>query len=77
MVHAFAKPVYDGRRMTETAEDHCGRILEAASPILSGNRFEASGRKFRVRVTSHDMMRDGSEADATHGIINCVVRVLA
>jgi hypothetical protein len=80
MVHAFAKPVYDGpdlKRMVETAEDHCGRILEAIEPVLSGNRFESAGRSFRVRVTSTALMRDRAEADAYHGLLNCVARVLA
>lgn len=84
MVHAFAKPAYekvgfdDGiGRMLETAEDHCGRILEAASAVLSGNRFEASGRTFRIRVLSSLLRRDRDESDAFHGTLNCVARVLA
>jgi hypothetical protein len=83
MIHAFAKPRYqrigfDGEgAMIETAEDHCGRIMEAISPIVSGNNFASQGRKFRVRVTSEMLMRDGDEADAYHGILNCVARVLA
>lgn len=78
MMHWFAKPRFDDRgRMIETAEDHCGRIMEAASPVLSGNRFEANDRLFRVRVTSELLRRDGDEADAYHGTMNCVARVLA
>lgn len=83
MIHAFAKPVYaragfDGMgAMLETAEDHCGRILEAASAVLSGNRFTTGDRTFRVRVPSTILRRDADEADAYHGTMNCVARVLA
>jgi hypothetical protein len=76
MVHAFSKPVIQAKQIIETAEDRCGAILDAASAVLSGNRFESAGRKFRVRVASSLLRRDGDEADAYHGTLNCVARVL-
>lgn len=77
MVHWFAKPRYEAKQMVETAEDHCARILAAASIVLSGNRFTVGGRAFRTRVTSELLRRDGDEADAFHGTLNCIARVLA
>ncbi len=77
MVHAFAKPFYDGTgRMIETAADHCGRIMDAAHDVLNGNRFESAGRFFRVRTPSTISRQDRDESDAWHCTINCVARVL-
>lgn len=78
MIHAFAKPRYSGQAMTETAEDHAARITSAVNSVLHRNRFTLpGGATFAVRVSSSRLMPDGAEADAYHGIVNAVARVLA
>ena len=76
MAHAFAKPRYTGATMIETAEDHCSRITSALHASLHRNRLSIGMTSFATMVTSSRVMQDGAEADAYHGVVNCVARCL-
>jgi len=74
-LHSFAKP----RRNTagailETAKDYAARINTAVVAALRSKAFEVSGRRYGFEVTSSDLMQDGAEKDAYHGIASILVR---
>lgn len=78
MLHAFAKPRYNGGgAMIETAEDHASRIVTAAYGVVHRNRVAIPGGAARLWSRRTQLIRDGADADAYHGIITVAARAFA
>lgn len=77
LLHAFAKPRYQGEAMVETAEDHAARIGSAVKVAVHNRRLACADTTALVRVRSVRLLIDGDEADAYHAIVSCSAKVLA
>lgn len=74
-LHSFAKPRKNSAGANlETAKDYAGRINDAVVEAIHGHAYEVAGRRYRFIVSSADLMQDGAEADAYHGIAAVVAR---
>lgn len=76
MLHCFAKPRESGGAVVETAEDYASRITSAMKKALHRTRFSIEGGTVHLVVRSTRSMMDGDEADAWHGLVNVVARVI-
>lgn len=75
-LHAFARGVYDeAGALTETAEDHAGRIGGLIEAALADARFEFEGATVRLALSDMRLLQDG-EDDAYHYFAQVNVRVL-
>lgn len=74
-LHSFAKPRYDpSGKIIETAKDYAGRLNDAVIEAIHGHAYVVAGRRYRFIVSSANLMQDGAEADAYHGIAAIVAR---
>ncbi|KMS59979.1 hypothetical protein V474_07730 [Novosphingobium barchaimii LL02] len=74
-LHSFAKPRFNSSsQIIETAKDHAGRLNDAVVEAIHSHAYEVAGRRYRFIVSSADLMQDGAEADAYHGIAAIVAR---
>lgn len=78
-IHAFAKVrLGAGGRVLETAEDYCCRIHDATVVSLRGKRIPLDGGlSAMIRWRSSQVMMDGDEPDAYHGVATFDARILA
>jgi hypothetical protein len=74
MLHCFAKPRMSGTQVLETAEDHASRILTAMHNVIHRNRLPIATGTVRLTVRSSRLIRDGDEASAYHGLLNCFAK---
>lgn len=74
-LHSFAKPRFNpAGTIIETAKDYAARVNDAMVEAIHGHAYVVAGRRYRFTVTSANLMPDGAEADAYHGIAAIVAR---
>lgn len=76
-LHVFGKPVMSGGAITETAEDFVSRATSTAHKVVHRNRVAIPGGTVRLWSALTQVIRDGDEADAYHGIISVAARAFA
>lgn len=77
VVHAFAKPVKNGRQVTQTAEDHAGLIQSAIEAALHKARLPLAGGTMTLKSINTDLLVDGAEPEAFHAVTDFRARVIA
>lgn len=69
-IHAFAKPLYVGGAMVETAEDQAHRMAAAIVGALDSVTLALEGEgNARVTWIGSNVLQDGDEADAWHTVV--------
>lgn len=77
VIHSFAKNRLEGDRIVESAEDYAGRIASGVNRCLGGAYLDlGDGVTARIRWLSSQVMQDGAEAGAYHGVSSFSARVI-